>query len=177
MIKILFLVPDFNKDSDHIPVHLFGTMNANSWSRLYEDTKPFKNILDVNVSNLNNTKRMYMLTKSFYSTIGRDLNSLRLDESILELPADKSKNVICEPAEYGLKEKQLTKFCAEINFHDYTQIHYMIGRAAYMSEYKDMPITLQQEAYPGLAHAIGGLTTLAMTTPDKLKWVCSQYYQ
>lgn len=161
-----FIVSDFNKTSEQIPAHLLGTMHANSWSNLYDQTKPHDGKFNINFTAVQSNRAMFDATVSFYTSIG--LNALPFGASILEKP--ETGRIMCDAEAFDFCDGQdfRVKMCPTANFHDYTMIHNKLGHMQYFTQFKDMALPLRHEAYPGLYEALGGMTSLAVNTPDTL---------
>lgn len=145
-------------------------MHANSWSNLYEDTKPYAKKFDIDFSTIKSNKFMFDLTTSFYLSIG--LNATQFDNSVIEKPT--ANTIMCDPVAFDFCDSKdyRVKMCPTKNFHDFTIIHNVLGHMQYFTQYKEInELILRQEAYPGLYDAIGGVTSLAITTPKTLSSV------
>lgn len=147
-------------------------MHANSWSNLYEDTKPHKDKFTVNLTDVKSSKALFDWTNIFYISTG--LNTLQFDKSIMDAPTSSaSSKIMCDPAafDFGDGTDYRVKMCPTKNFHDFTTIHNVLGHLQYFTQYKDMEFILRHEAYPGFYEAIGGVTSLAMTSPHAMNHV------
>lgn len=167
-------IDGFDSKSETIPAHLLGAIHANSWSNLYEDTKPHKDKFTINYTDIKSNKAMFDWTNTIYTSIG--LNPLQFDKSILDAP--ENGKIMCEPDafDFGDGTDYRTKMCPTIIFHDFTIIHNILGHVQYFTQYKNMSLILRHEAYPGFYQAIGGVTSLAMTSPHAMNHVKSFYY-
>lgn len=113
-------------------------------------------------------------TNEFYTGIGTNLlDTSNFDTSIFNVSG--FDRIICDPEAFDLSFQETKdyrlKYCASKTFHDYTVIHNLLGHVQYMTHIRNLPVLLRTDVYPELSAAIGGLTSLVMTTPFALKGV------
>lgn len=130
---ILFTTGNEVADYVQIPAHLLGNMWGQSWSNLYDDTKPFKNATSVDVTEkmrqLKYTPlKMFELSDAFYKSLGLEPNQMSYTgESIIEKPTDRI--IQCHASAWNFYDGKdyRIKMCTNINQEDLITIHHEMG--------------------------------------------------
>lgn len=133
-IEHIAIVGDKVKENANIPAHLLGNMWAQSWTNLYEDTKPFKQATVVDVTSklkqLNYTaKKMFELSDSFYGSLGLESNKMSYTKySVIEKPSDRT--IQCHASAWDFHDgyDYRIKMCTNINQKDLITIHHEMGK-------------------------------------------------
>lgn len=164
-----------NASDPLIPAHLLGNMWAQTWHDLYDRIKPFKNVVDLDVTEALKKKnfnplRMFQESDRFYKSLGLEPMEMSYNPpSIIEKPKDRvivchaSAEDFCNGRDYRIKQ------CTTVNQRNFETIHHEMGHIQYFIQYKDQPLTFRNGANPGFHEAIGDLMALSVMTPNHLK--------
>lgn len=164
-----------NASDPLIPAHLLGNMWAQKWHDLYDRTKPFRNVVDVDVTeslkkNNFNALRMFQESDRFYKSLGlAPMEMSYTPPSIIEKPSDRvivchaSAWDFCNGRDYRIKQ------CTTVNQRNFETIHHEMGHIQYYIQYKEQPLTFRTGANPGFHEAVGDLMALSVMTPTHLK--------
>lgn len=108
-------------------------MWAQSWSNLYEDTKPFNNgtVLDV-TANLIAQKydafKMFETSNEFYMSLGLPSNKMSYTgDSVIEKPSDRTIQCHASAWDFCDGKDFRIKMCTNINKEDLIVIHHEMG--------------------------------------------------
>jgi peptidyl-dipeptidase A len=151
-----------------IPAHLLGNMWAQSWSYLYPELEPYKNVAKIDVTAA--LKRGYDATKmvkmgeAFYTSLGMaPLPDTFWQRSMLVRP--EGKQVECHASSWDVtfSDDLRLKMCIEPKQEDLITIHHELGHSYYFQAYYQLPIILQNGANDGFHEAIGDTIALSMT--------------
>ncbi|XP_055587303.1 angiotensin-converting enzyme-like [Uranotaenia lowii] len=164
------------KDS-RIPAHLLGNMWAQSWINLYDRVKPFKDALDLDVTNAlvakgYTAKDLFDIANDFYVGLGLPNNSMSYDVSrgaMIEKPSDRIVTCHASAWDFCDREDFRIKMCTRMNMEDFVTIHHEMGHINYYILYKDQPVTLRAGANPGFHEAVGDTIALSVATPKHFK--------
>lgn len=164
-----------NASDPLIPAHLLGNMWAQTWHDLYDRIKPYKNVVDIDVTDAlrkNNftALRMFQESDRFYKSLGlAPMEMSYTPPSIIEKPTDRvivchaSAWDFCNGRDYRIKQ------CTTVNQRYLETTHHEMGHIQYYIQYADQPITFRTGANPGFHEAVGDLMTLSVMTPKHLK--------
>lgn len=131
--KIISGIGDELTDHTNIPAHLLGNMWGQSWSNLYDDTKPFKNATAVDVTRkLHEQKytplKMFELSDEFYQSLGLESNHMSYTgESIIEKPAGRIIQCHASAWDFHNGKDYRIKMCTNVNQEDLITIHHEMG--------------------------------------------------
>lgn len=123
-----------DRSNPNIPAHLLGNMWAQDWQNLYDQTRPFKNATNINVTHklkqLNyNALKMFETSDEFYTSLGLEPNRMSYTgESIIEKP--KNRIVQCHASAWDFCDGKdfRIKMCTNINQEDLMVIHHEMGK-------------------------------------------------
>lgn len=108
-------------------------MWAQSWQNLHDDTKPFKDVIVIDVTQkmkeLNYTPAvMFGTSDEFYQSIGLEPNEMSYTgESIIEKPKDRIIQCHASAWDFCDGEDFRIKMCTNINQEDLIVIHHEMG--------------------------------------------------
>lgn len=122
-----------DRKDENIPAHLLGNMWAQSWSNLYEDTKPFDNgtTLDVTaqlIAQKYDAFKMFETSNEFYMSLGLPTNNMSYTgDSVIVKPSDRI--IQCHASAWDLCDGKdfRIKMCTNINKEDLIVIHHEMG--------------------------------------------------
>lgn len=158
-----------------IPAHLLGNMWSQTWLNLFDRIKPFKNVVDVDITaalkkNNYTALKMFQESDRFYKSLGLASNEMSYTgPSIIVKPPDRV--IVCHASAWDFCNGRdfRIKQCTSINQRYFETIHHEMGHIQYYIQYKDQPITFRSGANPGFHEAVGDLMALSVTTPKHLK--------
>lgn len=165
--------------SPHMPAHVLGNMWAQSWSGLYESTKPFD--IDDNLGEVTSRMqelnfdvlKMFNIADEFFTNLGLPSNAMSYatNKSIIEEPA--GGRVSCHASAWDFcKDSDFRiKMCTSVNLRDFVTIHHEMGHIAYYQQYQDQPLQLRGGANPAFHEAIGDAIALSFSNPKHLQEV------
>lgn len=164
----------------YLPAHIMGNMWAQSWSGLYESTKPFDiddNLGDVTRTMLANgydVPKMFEVADDFYIKLGLPSNNMSFDSdrAFIEAPTD-GRQIACHASAWDFCDGKdfRIKMCTSVNLRDFVTIHHEMGHIAYYQLYAEQPLQLRGGANPAFHEAIGDAIALSFSNPKHLEKV------
>ncbi|XP_055326230.1 angiotensin-converting enzyme-like, partial [Sitodiplosis mosellana] len=161
-------------NDENIPAHLLGNMWAQSWQNLYEETKPFKGgvIIDV-TEKMKELKydafKMFETSNDFYMSMGLPSNKMSYTgKSVITKP--NNRTIQCHASAWDFYDGKdfRIKMCTNINQEDLIVIHHEMGHIQYFIQYKDQPTVFRAGANPGFHEAVGDTIALSVANPRHL---------
>lgn len=160
----------------YMPAHVLGNMWAQSWSGLYESTKPFD--IDDNLGGVSermaeqmDVKRMFEIADDFFTKMGLPSNAMSFDpeRAFMEAPTD-GRQIACHASAWDFcKDGDFRiKMCTSVNLRDFVTIHHEMGHIAYYQLYAEQPLQLRGGANPAFHEAVGDAIALSFSNPKHL---------
>ena len=178
-IHLFYSGNKINESDPNIPAHLLGNVWAEKWTNLYDDIKPFKNVSLIDVTaalkKKNYTARdLFEISDEFFTSLGLPSNVVSFTgESIITKPNDRV--IDCRPSawDFGDGKDFRIKMCTNINMNDFITVHYEMARIQYYIQYKNLRLSLRDEASPVFYSAISDTIAISASTPQHLTKVIS----
>lgn len=161
----------------HMPAHVLGNMWAQSWSGLYETTKPYD--IDDNLGEVTNrmqeqgydVPKMFDIADEFFTKMGLPSNAMSFDpqKAFIEAPTD-GRQIACHASAWDFcKDSDFRiKMCTSVNLRDFVTIHHEMGHIAYYQQYAVQPLQLRGGANPAFHEAVGDAIALSFSNPKHL---------
>jgi peptidyl-dipeptidase A len=156
-----------------IPAHLLGNMWSQTWSNVYELTRPATgdpgfDLSEVLRSRGVDEREMVRYGERFFTSLGFEpLPDTFWERSLFTQPQD--RDVVCHASAWDIDfENDLRiKMCIEINAEDFVTVHHELGHNFYQRAYSGQPALYRESAHDGFHEGVGDTIALSIT-PDYL---------
>ncbi|KAI3415511.1 hypothetical protein GPALN_005117 [Globodera pallida] len=168
-----------------LPIHLLKSLDGDSWTAYYEQTKPFAEELPADQQKITNEmldsfRAQNYTVRTMYSKVYRFMKYLgfeRLPRTFWTssmFTRNWSKDMICNPATaYNMVNAQQddyrVKVCAQLNVQDFDNAHRLLAKLYYQYASRRQPILLRDAPNPSLTTALAGAFGIIALNPDYLR--------
>ncbi|XP_034535405.1 angiotensin-converting enzyme 2 [Notolabrus celidotus] len=174
--KLMEVYPGHIQSNGPLPAHLLGDMWGRFWTNLYNHSIPFRDKLDIDVSDTMVEQgwteiRFFKEAEKFFMSVGLyEMFPNFWDDSMLTKPPGGTK-VVCHPTAWdmGNREDYRIKMCTKVNMDDFLTVHHEMGHNQYQMAYRNLTYPLRDGANEGFHEAVGEIMSLSAATPKHLK--------